>query len=143
MAPSSISCFGAHIFRCEQQLFGIHQQHAGFLAGFDHLVRFFQGEAQRFFDDDVFAGFGSIQHHLMVQDHSECQCRSHRSLYLATFRDSRCRRRGCRALWQTHRRYSGWRRRPLRHCAPSLEKRHGGCHPQSRCPHANFNFFIH
>jgi hypothetical protein len=59
--------FDAYIFWGKQQLFGVHQQHAGFVAGRDHFVGLFKRDTQRFFDNDVFAGPGGIHNHLAVQ----------------------------------------------------------------------------
>ena len=52
----------------ETQLLGIHEFAVGGFHGGDHVVGFFEGEAQWLLDDDVFAGFRGRHHRAMVQD---------------------------------------------------------------------------
>ena len=59
--------FRLHVFRCEEQLLGVQQQHTGLLAGVEHCVRLLERDAKRFFTHHVFPGARRIDRHRRVQ----------------------------------------------------------------------------
>ena len=59
--------FHFHVFRGEQQLFGIHEQYARFLADVDHLVGFFQRHGQRLLAHHMLARIGDVTRHRAVK----------------------------------------------------------------------------
>src|SRR6185312_9320323 len=59
--------FGLNVFRREEELFRIGQQHAFALAGIDHLVCFGERYAKRLFANHVFPGVREIDGHLGMQ----------------------------------------------------------------------------
>ncbi len=56
-----------HVFRREEQLLGVEQQHARLGARVDHRVGFLERDTQRLFANDVLAGFGGVDRDLRVQ----------------------------------------------------------------------------
>ena len=59
--------FRLHVFRCEEQLLGVEQQHTRSAAGVDHRVGFLECDAQRLLADDVLAGLRRVDRDLRMQ----------------------------------------------------------------------------
>ena len=55
-----------HILRREAHLLGIHEEHAGILAGGDHAVGLGHAQAHGLLQHDVLAGSGAVQHQRAV-----------------------------------------------------------------------------
>ena len=61
-----------HVFRREEQLLGVEQQHARFAARVDHRVGLLDGHTQRLLAHHVLAGLGGVERELCVQPIGRC-----------------------------------------------------------------------
>ena len=57
----------ALVLGCETKFLGIHEFHAGFVAGVDHFIGLFKGHRERFLDDDMLAGLGRAEDCAMME----------------------------------------------------------------------------